>query len=211
MEIDALGMMLLKQRGTMAPKVRLTLALAASLPLAACASEAGIAGVANTVALKAGGVFVASIDKGAVTVKPGTDAQTGYRVEFKRDRSLSERFGFGKGEAAGCAECAADYTPAGGLSVRTGKGVSALVELVVPASQDLKVDLEVGTLHIGRVAGKLAASVETGTLDYDASGLPAGACVDASVKVGAVDNAKDVDCKSTAATLRVKTGKISVE
>lgn len=201
--------MLLKQRGTMAPKVRLSLALAASLPLAACASEAGIAGVANTVALKAGGVFVAAIDKGAVTVKPGTE--TGYRVEFKRDRSLAERFGLTRGEAAGCAECAADYTPAGGLSVRTGKGVSALVELVVPAAQELKVDLEVGTLRIGRVTGKLAASVETGTLDYDASGLPAGACVDATVKVGAVDNRKDVDCRGTAATLRVKTGKISVE
>lgn len=203
--------MLLKQRGTMAPKFRLSLALAASLPLAACASEAGIAGVTNAVALKAGGPFTASIDKGLVKVKPGKAGEASYQVEFKRDRSLSERFGFGGGQAAGCAECAADYSPEKGLTVRTGKGVSALVDLTVPAAVELKVDLEVGTMRIGRVTGKLAASVETGTLDYDASGLAAGACVDASVKVGAVDNKKDVDCRSTPASLRVKTGKISVE
>lgn len=187
----------------------LTFALAASLPLAALA-EAGIAGAANEAPLKAGETVSVSVDKGLVTVEPGAPGKLSYTVEFKPDRGFWERLGLGGGTPAGCAECSVDYTPAKGLSVRTGKGVSALVKATLPAGQALDLAVDVGTVRVGRLTGTLTAKLETGTLDYDGRDLPAGACVDAVVKVGAVENRRDAGCKSTPAALRVKTGTISV-
>lgn len=194
----------------MARKYKLSLGLAAALPLAAGATQAGIAGVSNAVPLAAGQAVRAAVDAGAVSVTAGSGKELRYEVRFQRDRGLLGRFSPKKDGAEGCAGCSADYTGDKGLVVKTAPGVTASVTLAVPAEAPVTVDLTVGTLSLSGLGGKVAASVETGSMDFDASGLPEGACVDAGVKVGAVTNRRDTGCKTTAATLRVKTGTISV-
>lgn len=173
---------------------------------AAAPAQAGF----TRIPLEPGTAFRAAVDKGAVTVLPGAGEHAEYAVSFKRDRGPLARLGLTDGGEEGCAECAADYSAAAGLRVRTVDGVDAVVRLTVPVDRELAVDLAVGTLDIGPRSGKTAASVATGTLSFDGSALPAGACADAGVQVGAVENRRDSGCKTTPATLRVKTGTIAV-
>lgn len=194
----------------MARKYKLSLGLAAALPLAAGATQAGIAGVSNTVPLAAGQAVRAAVDAGAVSVTGGSGREFRYEVRFQRDRGFLGRLSPKKDGAEGCAGCSVDYTGEKGLVVKTAPGVTASVTLAVPAEVPVTVDLAVGTLSLSGLGGKVAATVETGSMDFDASRLPEGACVDAGVKVGAVTNRRDTGCKATAATLRVKTGTISV-
>lgn len=185
---------------------KLLIAVVLSCPLSAHAIE-GKAGI------KPGQTVRIAVDQGELRVVSGASDSLSYQVEFVPEGRTWSFFGlFGKGSSSqACEGCSASYdAEKGDLRVHSGSRFRAVVKVGVPKDQRLDVQLAVGTADIGPLVGKIAARVDVGTLAYDASSLPVGVCVEAFVKIGAVSNARDVNCKSVGATLHTRTGTISV-
>lgn len=192
----------------------LPLAFILSLPLAACgqAGDKQAATMSSPLELPSGQQLRVEVNRGQVVVEPSGAEAPSYEVRFKKDQSLMVYLGLRKDPQGGaCPDCTASYERSKGLRVQSPEGVNAIVKVRVPAEQALAVGLEVGTVKIGALTGRIDAEVGVGTLDYDASALPKGACVDASVKTGATHNNRETGCTSVTAKLMTRTGTVTVD
>lgn len=153
------------------------------------------------------------VDRGELKVAPGEPGKLSYQVEWvpSHSRSFFKMFDKNAPTQKDYDACSASYSAEKGLQIKTGERVNAVVTVGIPAGQPLDIQLEAGVLEVGKLTGKLSAALETGTMKYDGTGLPAGACVEASVKTGAVENKRDRGCKAVLVTLRTGTGTITVK
>ena len=83
----------------------------------------------------------------------------------------------------------------------------------------LDVQLGEGTLEIGRLSGKIEASVANGTLDFNSGALPKGACAEARATNGSIETpwgdsegpgAEVAPCENPQVKLRIGNGSIIV-
>lgn len=163
-------------------------------------------------AVKADQTLRVGLDRGELNVAPGEPGKLSYQVEWKPSRSRS----FFKSDKDSPTQkdyddCSAAYSAEKGLEIKTGERIEAVVTVRVPQAQPLEVKLDAGVLEMGKLTGKLSAHLDRGTMKYDGRALPAGACVDATVKTGGVENKRDEGCKTTLVTLRARTGLIAVK
>lgn len=189
---------------------KLMFALAVTAPLAAPALAGALdKSVTEDVEIAPSQKIRISLDKGELKVLPGTSNRIKYRVDFAPDGGWF----FGeKPSAKDYADSTAAFDKKSGeLKIRSGRKMSTTVKVYVPSAQPLDAQLDAGTAEIGPLAGKVDADLGVGTLEYDASALADGSCVDASIKIGVVTNSRDRDCKSVGAKLRAHTGTITVQ
>lgn len=167
--------------------------------------------VENQIDVKPGQKIVVAQDKGKLTVNPSTGATLSYRVEFVPDQRRSWWDRTPGPTQQDYDDCTATYSAEQGLRIHTGKGLSAVAVLNVPVTPALDAQLKAGILAIGQRAGRVEAFIGSGILEYDASGLPAGTCVNASINSGTVANERDFDCSSVGAVLHGHSGIITVK
>lgn len=185
--------------------------------LAALLVIAGAAHAAKTVsseaALKPAQTLKIRADRGELVVLPGPAGKLSYTVEWTHDKALTI-FGYSMTKEPSEKDyesCSASFTPENGLVVSPGKDFGAKVRVLVPPDQAVDVELAAGTLELGKLTGPLSARLDAGTLKYDGTALPKGACVDGVTKAGTVDNERDRDCKTTPVKLRVGAGTLDVK
>lgn len=186
------------------------IAVLLSLSLSAAAADGKT--VSDSVKIGAGRKIRVEMDKGLVVVKSSAAGTLTYRVQFTAERT-GWRWFFGSTVPSARdydASTAAFDAATGVLSVRSGRRVSAVLTVEVPAKQALDLQLAVGDAEIGPRSGKLDAFVGVGELEFDGSALPSGACVETALEAGSVENARDQRCKSVGATLHGRVGSIAV-
>jgi hypothetical protein len=181
-------------------------AMLSALMLSACAprKKAVSKFVSDKVSLKAGGWFRVVADKGIVEVVPIASGPITYEVEFRPDQGAAP-------SQKDYDDSSATFDAAEGLTVRSGEHLGIRMKIGVPAGQPVQAQLESGALVIGRLTGKIDATLVTGELRYDARALPADICVTASANEGIVTNKRDFRCKPGDANLHVRTGTLEVE
>jgi hypothetical protein len=167
--------------------------------------------IQNEVALKAGQKVQVAQDKGTLTIKEAADGKLSYRVEFVPDRKKSWWETAQGPTPRDYEDCKATYSAEQGLRILTGKGLNAVAVLNVPSKPGLDAQLKSGVLTIGQRTGRVEAFIGSGILEYDAGGLPAGTCVNASMNTGTVTNERDFNCDSVGAVLHGNSGIITVK
>jgi hypothetical protein len=181
-------------------------AMLSALMFSACAprKKAVSKFVSDKVRLKAGGWLRVVGDKGLIEVVPIASGPITYEVEFRPDQGAAP-------SQKDYDDSSATFGAAEGLTVRSGEHLEIRMKIRVPANQPVQAQLETGELVIGRLTGKIDATLVTGELRYDARALPADSCVTASVNEGIVTNKRDFRCKPGDAILHVRTGTLEVE
>lgn len=186
-----------------------TLVLAAPLTASAVGRS-----VSNQAVVRPAQAVRIDAGKGELRVMVSSDQAFSYDVEFVPEGPrtfLGLGFGSVPPTEEELAQSKAEFDASAGiLTVKAPKRLNAVINARVPMGNPLTVRMAAGKVKFGPRAGELDAKLDVGTLEYDASNLPKGACVDALVKTGAVNNRLDKDCTKNAARLRVDVGTIEV-
>lgn len=190
-------------------KNKLIAAILVSIPVAVFAAKEKT--VSQRLPLDPGRNIQIVAERGEFEVVSGEAGTLAYQVEFVPNNG-SSWWGTPELTPEQIERSKASYDPeTGTLSIETDDTVSAKVRVTLPEAAPLRVRVGAGILTVASRKGYLDVAVDTGIINYDASGLARDVCVDALVKTGVVDNDRDENCASTGASLRAKTGTITVQ
>lgn len=184
--------------------------LAAAVVLSACARNSLPPRVVEGKgAVKTGRTIFVRSNKGILKIETAKGAEVSWRAEFSQDRD--GLFNYSAGAAKDLDACKVEFDAEKGLKIDAAEGVSAKITVAIPAKESLDVVLSAGILDIAARPGPTNGFIDAGILNYDASALPATACVAASVNAGSVENSRDFNCTSVGATLHGHSGTIKVK
>src|SRR3989338_9195259 len=164
------------------------------LNLSVCQAESRPKAVSDLLSVQPTQVIRIEMDKGKLSIVPAEAGLIRYQVEFVANKRSMWFWPFGqKGPSQEDYKASwASFDPeTSTLRINTGSNINAIVKIGVAAPQPLVAKVSSGTVAIGQLTGKIKVAVGTGTIKYDASALRQGACVEATVNTGSVENPRD--------------------